>query len=69
MPRRKMDPNDPNALSEHIAAMVTKDDMANVQRVAKALGVNRSTAVRLILRAGFRAPHLTPTEEHHERQA
>jgi hypothetical protein len=48
------DPN-PDALTEYVAAHVTKRDLANIQRVMSTMGVGKAAAIRMLLRAGFRS--------------
>jgi hypothetical protein len=47
-----MPTDDPERLEKYLSAYVTKRDYAAVQRVMDALGVSKSDALRMLLRAG-----------------
>jgi hypothetical protein len=52
MPSPKKSDN-PNALSAPVTGMVTETELHQINRLAAALGMSRSAAVRFLIRAAF----------------
>lgn len=52
MPRRRLDPSDPDKLQHYVAVYFSTRDLEVIDRVAMAYGLKRSGAVRLMMRQG-----------------
>lgn len=61
MPRKPIDPDDPDKLQHYVPVLFSKRDLDVIDRVASAYGIKRAAAVRLMMRHG--AVRYDPYEE------
>lgn len=52
MPRKPIDPDDPDKLQFYIPVLVSKKDLDVIERVTSAYGIKKAAAVRLMMRHG-----------------
>jgi hypothetical protein len=62
MPRKPIDPNDPDKLQHYVPTLFSGKDLAVIERVAEAYGMSRGSAVRLMMRHGAKKYDPQPGE-------
>lgn len=63
MPRKPIDPRDPDKLQHYVPVLFSTRDLAIIDRVAAAYGIKRGAAVRLMMRQGVTRYDPYSTEE------
>lgn len=52
MPRKPIDPDDPDKLQHYLPVLFSKRDIDVIERVASAYGMSKAAAARLMMRHG-----------------
>ncbi len=63
MPRKPIDPDDPDKLQHYLPVLFSRNDLDIIERVARAYGSSQAGAVRLMMRHGARRYDPNQSEE------